>query len=149
MDNSTQSGDSSTIKSGNNGQPVLREHWKPLGLLSVGRSRLGFPCDHDHLVQLLVCKNQHTSELLDIAGHYDVTVAVSYDETYESSLTSADCQYERIKTKTGSAMIGIIGYLFRFHQPDTKYSITFSLNAIPAKRRGKTRRLQEHAQGRS
>ena len=48
------SGDSSTIKSENNGQPVLREHWKPLGLLSVGRSRLGFPCDNDHLVQLLV-----------------------------------------------------------------------------------------------
>ena len=139
------SGDSSTIKSENNGQPVLREHWKPLGLLSVGRSRLGFPCDNDHLVQLLVCKNQQTREALDIAGHCNVTVAVSYEETYESSLTSPDCRFERIKTKTGSAMIGVIGYLFRFHEPDTKYRITFSLNAIPAKRKGKTRRLKEHS----
>ena len=139
------SGDSSTIKSENDGQPVLREHWKPLGLLSVGRSRLGFPCDNDHLVQLLVCKNQQTREALDIAGHYNVTVAVSYEEAYESSLTSPDCQFERIKTKTGSARIGVIGYLFRFHEPDTKYRITFSLNAIPAKRKGKTRRLKEHS----
>ena len=144
VDNSTQSvGDSSGIKSDSDGQPVLREHWKPLGLLSVGRSRLGFPdCDNDHLVQLLVCKNQHTREVLDIAGHYNVTVAVSSDVTDES-----DCQFERIKTKTdrnGSAMMGVIGYLFRFHEPHTKYTIRFSLNAIPPKRRGKTRRLKEH-----
>ena len=74
-----------------------------------------------------------------------MTVAVSYEEAYESSLTSPDCQFERIKTKTGSAMIGVIGYLFRFYEPDTKYRITFSLNAIPAKRKGKTRRLKEHS----
>ena len=40
-------------------------------------------------------------------------------------------------------MIGVIGYLFRFHEPHTKYTITFSLNAIPTER-GKTKRLMEH-----
>ena len=60
------------------GGPVLRELLRPRGLLRVGRSRLGFPdCRYDHLVQLLVCKNQHTIEALEIAGHYDVAVAVS------------------------------------------------------------------------
>ena len=66
--------------SGDEGCPVLRKLWKPPGLLSIGRSRLGFPdCRCDHLVQLLVCKNQHTSEALDIPDNYDVTVAVNYD----------------------------------------------------------------------
>ena len=69
VNESILSGDSSTMKSDNEGQPVLREHWKPRGLLSVGRSRSGFPDRHDHLVQLLVCKNRHTREALDIAGH--------------------------------------------------------------------------------
>ena len=138
------------VKSGDANAPVLREHWKPCGLLSVGRSRLGFPdCDNDHLVQLLVCKNEHTRELLDIAGHYDVTVAVSYDRANRSCLKLPDYQCERIKSKTKSginaSMIGVIGYLFRFHEPHTKYTITFSLNAIPTKRRGKTRRLKKHA----
>ena len=140
VDNSTPSGDSSTIKSDNDGQPVLREHWKPLGLLSVGRSRHGFPDYlYDHLVQLLVCKNQHTREALDIAGHYDVTVAVSYDVTDECSLALPDYQSERIKTKTDTnrSMMGVIGYLFRFHEPSTKYKVCFSLNAIPPKRRDK------------
>ena len=128
--------------------PVLREHWKPSGLLSVGRSRLGFPdCGKDHLVQLLVCKNQYRREVLDITGHYDVTVAVSYDEANRSSLKLPDYQCERIKSKTKSgtnaSMIGVIGYLFRFHEPDTKYTITFSLNAISAKRRGKTRSFKK------
>ena len=139
----------SKAESSNEHDPVLREHWKPCGLLSVGRSRLGFPdSDKDHLVQLLVCKNQHTREVLDIAGHYDVTVAVSYDEANRSSLKFPDYQCERIKSKTKSgtnaSMIGVIGYLFRFHEPDTKYTITFSLNAISTKRRGKTRSLKEH-----
>ena len=139
----------SSVKSGDANAPVLREHWKPRGLLSVGRSRLGFPdCDNDHLVQLLVCKNQHTRELLDIAGHYDVTVAVRYNGANRSSLKLPDYQSERIKSKTKSgtnaSMIGVIGYLFRFHEPHTKYTITFSLNTIPTKRRGKTKRLKEH-----
>ena len=148
-DNSTPSDNPSKVESGSEGGPVLREHWKPCGLLSVGRSRLGFPdCDNDHLVQLLVCKNQHTRELLDIAGHYDVTVEVSYDGANRSSLILPDYQCERIKSKTKSgtnaSMIGVIGYLFRFQEPHTKYRITFSLNAIPKKRRGETRRLKEH-----
>ena len=148
-DDSIPSENPSKCEGGNEGGPVLREHWKPGGLLSVGRSRLGFPdCDNDHLVQLLVCKNQHTRELLDIAGHYDVTVAVSYDGANRSSLKLPDYQCERIKSKTkngpNASMIGVIGYLFRFHEPDTKYKITFCLNAIPSKRRGKTRRLKEH-----
>ena len=50
-DDSTPSGNPSKVESGNEGGPVSREHWKPEGLLSVGRSRLGFPdCDNDHLV---------------------------------------------------------------------------------------------------
>ena len=148
MHDLTPSGIPSKAESSNEHGPVLREHWKPSGLLSVGRSRLGFPdCDKDHLVQLLVCKNQHTREILDIAGHYDVTVAVSYDEANRSSLKLPDYQCERIKSKTKSgtnaSMIGVIGYLFRFHEPDTKYTITFSLNAISTKRRGKTRSFKK------
>ena len=131
-DDSTPSDNPSKVESGSEGGPVLREHWKPCGLLSVGRSRLGFPdCDNDHLIQLLVCKNQHTRELLDSAGHYDVTVAVSYDGANRSSLILPDYQCERTKSKTKSgtnaSMIGVIGYLFRFHEPHTKYRITFSI----------------------
>ena len=108
-----------------------------------------FPdCDNDHLVQLLVCKNQHTREILDIAGHYDVTVAVSYDGESASSLKLPDYQCKRIKSKTKShtnaSMIGVVGYLFRFHEPDTRYKIRFSLNAMPPKRGEEKKRLEEH-----
>ena len=143
INDSTFSGDSSKIKRDNEGQPVLREHWKPRGLLGVGRSRSGFPDRHDHLVQLLVCKNQHTREVLDIAGHYAVTVEVSYDGASDSSLKLPDYQCKRIKSETESdtngAMIGVVGYLFRFHEPDTKYKMIFSLNAIPPKKGRKKR----------
>ena len=62
---STPSKYPSKAESSDNGGPVLRELWKPRGRLNVGRSRLGFPdCDNDHLVQLLVCKNQHAREIL-------------------------------------------------------------------------------------
>ena len=150
VNDSTLSGDSTTIKNDSEGQPVLREHWKPRGLLSVGRSRSGFPDRHDHLVQLLVCKNQHTREALDIAGHYDVTVAVSYDGASGSSLKLPDYQCKRIKSETkgdtnGAAMIGVVGYLFRFHEPNTKYQIKFSLNAIPPKRGRKRRIVNKHS----
>ena len=148
VNESTPSGDSSKIKGDNEGQPVLREHWKPGGLLSVGRSRQGFPdCHYDHLIQLLVCKNQYTREAVDIAGRYDVTVEVSYDGASGSSLQLPDYECKRIKSKTKSdtnaSMIGIIGYLFRFHEPDTKYKITFSLTAIPPQRRGRKRSVKE------
>ena len=149
VDNPTTSENPSKVESGDEGGPVLREHWKPSGLLSVGRSRLGFPdCDTDHLVQLLVCKNQHTREALDIAGHYDVTVAVSYDGASGSSLKLPDYQCKRIKSKTKSgtkvSMIGVIGFLFRFHEPVTKYKISFFLNAIPPKKGGKMNSLKHH-----
>jgi len=150
VDDSIHSENQSNVKSGDENGPVLRELWKPRGLLSVGRSRLGFPdCDIDHLVQLLVCKNQHTREALDIGGDYDVTVAVSYDGESASSLKLPDYQCKRIKselTKSGTdaSMIGVIGYLFRFHETDTRYKISFSLNAIQPKRRGKKRSLKEH-----
>ena len=128
------------IRGGDEGGPVLREHWKPEGRLSVGRSRSGFPdCHEDHFVQLLVCKNQHTREALDITDKYEVTVAVSYDRAGESALKMPDYQCKRIKSvsDTKTSMIGVVGYLFRFHEPDTKYKISFSLNAIPPKGRGK------------
>ena len=149
VDNPNPSENPSKIESGDEGRPVLREHWKPRGLLSVGRSRLGFPdCEHDHLVQLLVCKNQYTRETIDIAGHYDVTVAVSYDGEGGSSLQLPDYQCKRIKSKTksgtdASSMIGVIGYLFRFHEPLNKYKIKFGLEAIPPKRRVRRRSLKE------
>ena len=134
----------SKVESDDEGGPVLRELWKPSGLLSVGRSRLGFPdCHFDHLVQLLVCKNQHTSEAVDISDNYDVTVAVSFDGADGSSLKLPDYQCKRVKNASGS-MTGVVGYL-SFHEPDTKYKISFSLNAIPPKRRGKKRSVKEHA----
>ena len=56
VDDPNSSENLSRVESGDGGGPVLREHWKPRGLLRVGRSRLGFPdSDKDHLVQLLVC----------------------------------------------------------------------------------------------
>ena len=79
---------------------MLRELWKPRGLLRVGRSRLGFP----------------------------------------------DCHCDHIKSETESdadgSMAGVVGYLFRFHEPDTKYKMSFSLNAIPPKRKGGKRNVQ-------
>ena len=97
-------------------------------------------------MQLLVCKNQHTIEALEIAGHYDVAVAVSYDGASESSLALVpDYQCKRIKSETESdtngPTLGLIGYLFRFHEPDTKYHISFCLAAIPPK--GSERKLRE------
>ena len=149
LHDSTPSGNPSKVESSDESAPLLREHWKPRGLLSVARSRLGFPdCDKDHLVQLLVCKNQNTREVLDIGGNYEVTVAVTYDGATGSSLKLPDYQCKRIKSKTKSdtkaSMVGVIGYLFRFHEPDTKYHITFGLNATPAKRRGKKKSAMEH-----
>ena len=76
-------------------------------------------------------------------------MAVSYDGDSASSLKLPDYQCKRIKSKTKSdtnaSMIGVIGYLFRFHEPDTRYKIRFSLNAMPPKRREKKRSLEEHA----
>ena len=149
LDDPNPSEKSSRIESGDEGGPVLREHCEPRGLVSVGRSRLGFPdSDKDHLVQLLVCKNRHTREVLDVAGHYDVSVTVSYDGASGSFLHRPAYQCKRIKSKTkrgtNAAMIGIIGYLFRFHEPLTKYKVRFCLNAIPSKTREKKRSLKEH-----
>jgi len=145
VDDPTPSGNPNKVKSGDEDRPVLREHWKPRELLSVGRSRLGFPdCDNDHLVQLLVCKNQHTTEVLDIEGHYDVTVEVSYDGASGSSLQLPDYQCKRVKSGPNASMIGVLGFLFRFHEPLTKYRIRFCLIAIPSKRRGKNASLKEH-----
>ena len=130
------------IKGDDEGGPVLREHGKPDGRLSVGRSRCGFPdCREDHFVQLLVCKSQHTREALDITDKYEITVAVSYDRVGESSLKMPDYQCKRIKSESKSdrngSVIGVVGYLFRFHEPDTKYKISFSLCVIPQRKRGK------------
>ena len=143
---------SSKIKGGDEGGPVLREHGKPDGRLSVGRSRSGFPdIRKDHFVQLLVCKNQHTREALDITDKYDITVAVSYDRAGESSLKMPDYQCKRIKSESKSdrngSMIGVVGYLFRFHEPDTKYKINFSLCVIPQRKRGKKKSSKKQAAG--
>jgi len=132
--------------------PVLREHWIPTGKLSVGRSRSGFPdCKCDHLVQLLVCKNEHTRETLDITDKYEIVVTVTYDETNGtrgSSLQMPDYQCKRLRTETkcgvNRSMAGVVGFLFRFHEPSTKYKIVFTLQTAPPKKRGRKKISKEH-----
>ena len=122
--------------------PVLTEYWRPAGKLSVGRSRSGFPdCKFDHLVQLLVRKNKHTREALDITDNYKITMTVTYNGTNDGSFQMPDYQCKRIKTETrcgvNRSMVGVVGFLFRFHEPNTKYKIIFSLLTEPSKRGGK------------
>ena len=123
--------------------PVLTEYWRPTGKLSVGRSRSGFPdCKYDHLVQLLVRKNKHTREALDITDNYNITMTVSYNGTNDGSFQMPDYQCKRLKTETrcgvNRSMVGVVGFLFRFHEPNTKYKITCTLLTTPTKRGGKT-----------
>ena len=123
--------------------PVLTEYWRPAGKLSVGRSRSGFPdCKYDHLVQLLVRKNKYTREALDITDNYKITMTVTYHEANGSSFQMPDYQCKRLKTETqcgvNRSMVGVVGFLFRFHEPNTKYKITCTLLTTPTKRGGKT-----------
>ena len=122
--------------------PVLTVYLRPAGKLSVGRSRSGFPdCKFDHLVQLLVRKNKHTREALDITDNYKITMTVTYNGTNDGSFQMPDYQCKRIKTETrcgvNRSMVGVVGFLFRFHEPNTKYKIIFSLLTAPSKRGGK------------
>ena len=96
VDNTSDSKVNESDESG----PVLTEHWKPDGKLSVGRSRIGFPdCNHDHSVQLLVRKNKHTTEALDITDNYNITMpTVTYHEANDSSFQMPDYQCKRLKT---------------------------------------------------
>ena len=128
--------------------PVLTEYWGPAGKLSVGRSRSGFPdCKYDHLVQLLVRKNKYTREALDITDNYKITMTVSYHEANGSSFQMPDYQCKRLKTETqcgvNRSMVGVVGFLFRFHEPNTKYKITCTLLTTPTKRGGKTNIARE------
>ena len=128
--------------------PVLTEYWGPAGKLSVGRSRSGFPdCKYDHLVQLLVRKNKYTREALDITDNYKITMTVSYHEANGSSFQMPDYQCKRLKTETqcgvNRSMVGVVGFLFRFHEPNTKYKITCTLLTTPPKRGGKTNIARE------
>ena len=128
--------------------PVLTEYWRPAGKLSVGRTRSGFPdCKYDHLVQLLVRKNKYTREALDITDNYKITMTVSYHEANGSSFQMPDYQCKRLKTETqcgvNRSMVGVVGFLFRFHEPNTKYKITCTLLTTPTKRGGKTNIARE------
>ena len=128
--------------------PVLTEYWRPTGKLSVGRSRSGFPdCKYDHLVKLLVRKNKYTREALDITDNYKITMTVSYHEANGSSFQMPDYQCKRLKTETqcgvNRSMVGVVGFLFRFHEPNTKYKITCTLLTTPTKRGGKTNIARE------
>ena len=128
--------------------PVLTEYWRPAGKLSVGRSRSGFPdCKYDHLVQLLVRKNKYTREALDITDNYKITMTVTYHEANGSSFQMPDYQCKRLKTETqcgvNRSMVGVVGFLFRFHEPNTKYKITCTLLTTPPKRGGKTNIARE------
>ena len=123
--------------------PVLTEYWRPTGKLSVGRSRSGFPdCKYDHLVQLLVRKNKHTREALDITDNYNITLTVTYNGNNDGSFQMPDYQCKRLKTETqcgvNRSMVGVVGFLFRFHEPNTKYKITCTLLTTPPKRGRKT-----------
>ena len=123
--------------------PVLTEYWRPTGKLSVGRSRSGFPdCKYDHLVQLLVRKNKHTREALDITDNYNITMTVTYNGNNDGSFQMPDYQCKRLKTETqcgvNRSMVGVVGFLFRFHEPNTKYKITCTLLTTPTKRGRKT-----------
>ena len=122
---------------------VLTEYWRPTGKLSVGRSRSGFPdCKYDHLIQLFVRKNKDTREALDITDNYKITMTVTYHEANCSSFQMPDYQCKRLKTETqcgvNRSMVGVVGFLFRFHEPNTKYKITCTLLTTPTKRGGKT-----------
>ena len=128
--------------------PVLTEYWRPAGKLSVGRSRSGFPgCKCDHLVQLLARKNKYTREALDITDNYKITMTVTYHEANGSSFQMPDYQCKRLKTETqcgvNRSMVGVVGFLFRFHEPNTKYKITCTLLTTPTKRGGKTNIARE------
>ena len=128
--------------------PVLTEYWRPAGKLSVGRSRSGFPdCKYDHLVQLLVRKNKYTREALDITDNYKITMTVTYHEANGSSFQMPDYQCKRLKTETqcgvNRSLVGVVGFLFRFHEPNTKYKITCTLLTTPPKRGGKTNIARE------
>ena len=128
--------------------PVLTEYRRPAGKLSVGRSRSGFPdCKYDHLVQLLVRKNKYTREALDITDNYKITMTVTYHEANGSSFQMPDYQCKRLKTETqcgvNRSMVGVVGFLFRFHEPNTKYKITCTLLTTPTKRGGKTNIARE------
>ena len=119
--------------------PVLTEYWRPTGKLSVGRSRSGFPdCKYDHVVQLLVRKNKHTREALDITDNYNITLTVTYNGNNDGSFQMPDYQCKRLKTETqcgvNRSMVGVVGFLFRFHEPNTKYKITCTLLTTPPKR---------------
>ena len=131
--------------------PVLTVYYRPDGKLSklrVGRSRSGFPdCKYDHLVQLLARKNKHTREALDITDNYKITMTVTYHEANDSSFQKPDYQCKRLKTETqcgvNRSMVGVVGFLFRFHEPNTKYKVTCTLLTTPPKRRGKTNIARE------
>ena len=120
--------------------PTLKEYFKPDGLLRVGRSRCYFPdCKNDHLVQLLVCKNQKTRETLDISENYHIAVTIARNDGQLSY--PVDCDYMRSKTETEKglklSMAGVAGFLFRFYEPNTKYLVTFALKTGPTTKKSK------------
>ena len=126
--------------------PTLKEYFKPDGLLRVGRSRCCFPdCKNDHLVQLLVCKNQKTRETLDISENYHIAVTIARNDGQLSN--PVDCDYMRIKTETEKglklSMAGVAGFLFRFYEPNTKYLVTFALKTGPTTKKSKKKRKKQ------
>ncbi|CAH3133069.1 unnamed protein product, partial [Porites lobata] len=129
-------------------EPTLEEYYKPDGLLRVGRSRCGFPDrKNDHLVQLLVCKNQNTRETLDISENYEITVTVARDAGQGSD--PVDCDYMRIKTETKNglkrSMAGVAGFYFRFYEPNTMYLVTFALKTGPTTKKSEKKRKKQQS----
>lgn len=136
--------------------PILKEQSKPDGILRVARSRKGFPdAKDDHLIQLLICKNQDERQVADITDKYDIIVTVSNDEPngdHAKLKTPDQYQCERIKTVTKnvvnkSSQIGIVGFHFRFYEPNTKVKINFALQTAEPKKRGRKKYVGQHKAG--
>ena len=128
--------------------PTLKECFKPDGLLRLGRSRCGFPDPkNDHLVQLLVCKNEKTRETLDISENYYIAVTVARNDGQLSN--PVDCDYMRIKTETKNglkrSMAGVAGFYFRFYEPNTKYLVTFGLKTGPTTKKSEKKRKKQQS----
>lgn len=136
--------------------PILKEQSKPDGILRVARSRKGFPdAKDDHLIQLLICKNQDERQVADMTDKYDIIVTVSNDEPngdHAKLKTPDQYQCERIKTVTKnvvnkSSQIGIVGFHFRFYEPNTKVKINFALQTTEPKKRGRKKYVGQHKAG--
>ena len=60
-----------------------------------------------------------------------------------TALDMPDYQSKRIKSETKGIMAGVVGFLFRFHEPSTKYKIEFALRTALQKKNKTGKTLKE------